>query len=154
MSHNVNLSDVKITNVEALKQAVENLKKAGTAPGINLVQNGTLRGYAGMTEKADYVLTLPGQYDVAFNWDKDRTTLVPRGEYGHYGNTGVGVEDGAKTISGAVCDAYGPRAAIGRLLQEYNTVCVEWQAARKGMATSRQFDSKTKIMNVVVTGMR
>lgn len=151
MSHNVTISGVKIHNLDALKQAVSELN-AEQSLGIEIVPNGSMRGWNGRTEKAELVLRFPGcRYDIGFNRDKEGA-YVPRFEdmagsdFGQH----IGVTPGAQTIEGqALGFNRDPQSAIGRLVQRTNVITAEHEAARNGHTTTREVDTKTGIINVI-----
>lgn len=68
MSH---FTEVKTTikNIQSLKMACKDM-------GLELIENGTARGYAGQTVKADYVVKLKGLYDVALNKAADGSYTI------------------------------------------------------------------------------
>ena len=63
MSHVTKLAGVVITDIGAVRAAVQELNSLGVTVGIAENQKPRVHGYDSV-EKCDYVLTLPGAYDV------------------------------------------------------------------------------------------
>lgn len=65
MSHFTEMK-TSIRDIEALQKAVD-------AMGLELIKDGTARGYSNNTLKADYVIRLKGPYDIALSKQEDGT---------------------------------------------------------------------------------
>lgn len=131
MSHFVEIG-VEVRDIEALKDACAEL-------GLKVVANSEARGYKSTygrgkaaTLAADYVIVLPGPYDVA----------VIRGEGGVYSMQ-------ADTYNGHVENVLG--AGMGRLKQLYAAAKVTRDAQRKGLRVTRS-DNKGKLVLSIVGG--
>jgi hypothetical protein len=151
MSHNVSIKDIKITNIDALRMAVNELKGKGV--DIDFVENGTYRAYYSHQQKEyPFVVRLnKNKYDVALEPAKDGEgyDLV----YDPFGNK---IRDvigyNANEVDKNYCDVNSPNLHLGKLLQAYNLNVAEQAAAAQGYSTQRQYDEKTKVENLIVTG--
>lgn len=148
MSHTTEINSVKITDLNALRSAVQDLNNAGV--DCILLENVAPRMYsAGQHGKCDYVLRLnKGRYDVGFE-------KAPEGHYRTVldsWNNHVGQHLGA----GAFCPIPGTEEgraqhAIGALLQGYAKHAITNEARRKGMqVTGSYVDEKTGAIKLVL----
>jgi hypothetical protein len=133
MSHNVQISGVKIANMDALRSAIDELRTGGV--DISLDQCGTFRTYRGQPNRAEYTIHLPREtYDIGLN----------RTPEGHY----APVFDHDLIRNGSVACAWEPgerpsaddrvAGAIGKVMQMYSVHLMEREAAMKGYSTRRE----------------
>lgn len=111
MSHFTTIK-TEIRNVAALKEAARAL-------GLTLEEKGEVRGYAGRTTNADYVIRLASDYDIGFCLTKDKTYEIV-----------------ADWFSPSVAQAIGKNG--GRLLQEYSYAVLKMEARRRGQMITRK----------------
>lgn len=141
MSHNVLISNVKITNLDALRRAIGEL----TAEGVNvaLLEQKTFRTYRGQSNQCDMCISLPGEnHDVGMRLNREGYYDLIYDPYGmHKDGTGVScqLDEGG---FGNSADAYS-RIAIGKLLQLYSTCVTEDTFALQGYPTTRELDAAT-----------
>jgi len=132
MSHFVTV-DVEITSIEALKRAVEKL-------GYRLQSNAYCRGWSGQTQKCDYVVPLPGPYDLGFIL-QDKT-YVPVGDF-YNGHIARYLGNGQR----------GTRNEIGKLLQQYAVEEVLIEAQQNGMSwTTKQDEAGNIVIELTESG--
>lgn len=152
MSHNITVDKIKIKNIDALRSAIHEL--AGSGVKISLEENAHYRGY-NVRESGTYpyVIQLPNsRYDVALTPDKDGEGYVPVFDtWNDQVRNQLGYSKGA--LADASCDINSPEAHIGRLMQLYGICEAEMVASQQGLYTTRQFDEKTKVMNLIVEGV-
>lgn len=148
MSHTTSVETVKITDLSALRSAVQELQNAGV--DCTLIENSAPRMYsAGQHGACDFVLRLnKGRYDVGFEKTEEghyRTVLDAWGNH-------VGQHLGA----GAYCplpstDEGQAQHAIGRLLQGYAKHAILNEARKKGMqVTGTYVDEKSGEIRLVL----
>lgn len=123
MSH---LVDVKtqLKNIEALKLACQAL-------GVELHQGGRARFYSGHSEECDYLINLPGRYDLGFKRQTDDTYAFVCDEEligGPHGTDGYGRGDAGRKIIGE---------NASRLRQAYSYGMLQLEARRKGLSISK-----------------
>lgn len=133
MSHFVEIG-VEVRDIEALKDACAEL-------GLNVVADSEARGYKptygrgkAATLAADYVIVLPGPYDVA----------VIRGEGGVYSMQ-------ADTYNGHVEKVLG--AGMGRLKQLYAAAKVTRDARKKGMRVTSSTRNGKLVLSIAGGGL-
>lgn len=157
MSHNVTISNVKIRDISAVRQAVSELASELNTR-MELKENAVIRSYAsthkqyGNEETAEYVIHMADfRYDVGLTKNSDGSYSL-RAESASSGDFGkvLGTPRDAKTFDGKACYSYGPGAACGRLVQRINTIVAEKEATQMGLTTTRQVDAKTSVMNLIV----
>lgn len=114
MSHFVKVKTV-IKDMALLRRAASNL-------GYLVIRDGHVRGYNNGTQKADYVLKLPGNYDVGFS--KNDIT----GEYEVIAD--FWMDHISKYIGHP--NAQTDQEKMGKLLQEYSKEAIVQQARNLG----------------------
>jgi hypothetical protein len=138
MSHNVLISNVKITNLDALRRAIQEL----SAEGINVafLEQKTFRTYRGQSNKCDFCVSLPDQsYDVGFQLQRD-------GSYIPICDASMMPKDGSSiSCAWRQGDSHQDwnRIAIGKLVQRYTTCVTEDTFAMQGFPTTRELDMNT-----------
>ena len=147
MSHTSVIDAVKITDINALKAAVEELRKSGI--DIKLVKGGTPRAFfANQTGlgPADYVLHLGGSpYDVGLYLNPESKSYEARTDlYGGYVAKVLGAKAQGKETAG--------QASLGRLYQGYAIHAAMRQAAKQGYTVSR-VNGKDGSVKLVLGGM-
>lgn len=136
MSHTSSIKSVKVTKIEAIRAAIEEL--AANGKQIRLEEGGTPRAYYSNQQgmgPADYVIRLPNaQYDIGLYRQQDgsfdlRTDLFGGSVHRELGasHTGAGVSR--------------EQAAIGQFFQMYNLHLASQTAKAKGW-TSRRVTGK------------
>jgi hypothetical protein len=129
MSHTVQINNVEITNLQALRAAVSELQEKGVPITIleNVVPNAYYASQAGMNTEAPIVLRSPqAPYDVAF-YEKQNV----KGQRTYVPTTDV--------YGGHVQRLYGNKhSPLGKLQQLYSVHAVQQQAARKGYRVQRK----------------
>lgn len=132
MSHTTTIGTVAIRDLQALQQAVNELKATGV--DCTLVQNAKPRMYYTHQEvQCDWVLKIPtAKYDVGFEKQKDGS-YVPFTDL--YGGS-VGQTIGASCPMPNSPDGKAQHA-IGKLMQNYTKNATVNQARRQGMTVER-----------------
>lgn len=148
MSHTTTLRGIKMTDAHAIEQAVADLKAKGIS--ISLLKNAKPRMYyahqAAEVGNCDYVLKLPGRYDVGFK--KDAKT----GEYVVFMDTWGG---DIKNAIGAACplsqDQYDRAGehAIGQFTQRYGVNAAKNEARNNGLFVTETMSDTGEIQLVV-----
>ena len=143
MSHTTTLKGIAIKDTTAIEQAVADLQAKGVS--ISLLRDTTPRMYFREQEReigvCEYVLKLPGRYDVGLKWDAEKQ------EYTAYMDTWGG---DVRNAIGAACplpstdrDREGEHA-IGAFTQRYGVNAAKNQAAAQGyMVTERAAEDGT-----------
>lgn len=118
----------RITDLEALKTAARDL-------GLELTEKGQMRYYSG-TKEADWVLTLPGRYDLGFVKQKDGSySFLSDNELigGRSGSDGYGRADAGRKVLGENCQ---------NLYQRYRYRQFERQARARGLSVRERERTK------------
>ena len=131
-----------LTTVHTQIRSIEALQLACAALGVSLTQGGRARFYAGHSEACDYVITLPGRYDLGLTYQQASGTYAF-------------VAD-AELLEGPVHARNQPgRQILGergqRLRQEYAYAVFQLEARRKGLQLARQVQPNGTI-RVVLQG--
>jgi hypothetical protein len=148
MSHTTTLKGLKFVDMVALQQAVDYLRDIEGIRNISLVQNSRPRMYYREQEvMCDYVVKLPGKYDVGFVKQSDGTYAPIFDEFQNYVREWIGappsVKEGGPVLHiSRLADLYGVHAAKNQLAQdgygynsniyyseEDNSYCLEVAAA-------------------------
>jgi hypothetical protein len=138
VSHNVLISNVKITSIVALQRAINELVAEGHK--ISLNQSGTFRTYAGQPNKADYTIELQGErHDVGLVKQPDGSYLPVYDPYG-MSTRGEGL---SCSLDRGQRDE---RQCIAKLLQRYSTCVAEDELALAGHAVVREKGKDDEIM--------
>lgn len=145
MSHTSTVKSIAITNIAALRAAVDELAKSGIK--ISLIEKATPRAYfsnqAGMG-LADYVVQIPdAKYDIGL-YKKDDGSYEARTDF--YGGTVERVLGATPTSK----EAEG-QAKMGKLFQMYGVHAATMAARAKGYMVRRQAGENQQI-KLVVTG--
>lgn len=133
MSHTTTIDSIVFNDIDALKLAVSEMKKAGIK--CDLLEKTTARAYypnqPGMDGTLDYVLRLhDAPYDVAFGHDAKAKGYTARTDFwgGHVAKVlGVQPREGEKA----------EQAYLGKLYQSYAVNAATRQAARQGYSVRR-----------------
>lgn len=147
MSHNVKITNIKITNLDAVIAAVNELNEE---LGLNWTYeyNGMIRGWAGQKTKVDLAILTNKQYDIGFNKNKDGTYSPVYEDFCTYEfDDTIRADTFAEGIDK---DVNRSGKAIGKLLQRINVITAEAEAAQCGYSTQREYDKETGIMNLLV----
>lgn len=146
MSHNVTFDGVKIEDIDALRDAINELAKDGVK--ISLNESGTFRTWPGQPNKADYTIQLAdSNHDVGLIKQPDGTYLPVFDPYGG----GVARSLGAEAQFCPVNDG-GAARNLGKLVQTYATCKAEREAASMGLMTTRNYDKASGKVMLTVTG--
>jgi hypothetical protein len=130
VSHNVLIKNVKITSLDALRRAINELKSEGV--NVAFSEQKTFRTYAGQPNKCDYAILLGDQrHDVGLVKQPDGSYLP---YYDPYGMKHDGSDVSCKIDPGQRDE----RVAIGKLLQRYSTCVAEDELALAGHAVVRE----------------
>jgi hypothetical protein len=108
------------------------LESACKALGVELHIGGVARFYSGHSGPCNYVIKLPGRYDLGFTKQADGTYAFVCDEEligGKHGTDGFGRRDEGRKILGEDCS---------RLKQEYAFAIPQVEARRKGRTILRQ----------------
>ena len=128
MSHTTTIKEIEITDVDALKAAVNELKEKGIR--CDLLENAIPRGYYSNQEglgKADYVLHLEDSpYDIGFYKQNGKNAYEVRADL---------YADKIKKVIGV--DGSGPNASMGKLFQLYAVHAATRKAVSQGYQVSR-----------------
>jgi hypothetical protein len=153
MSHNVQISGIKINNLDALDTACRELKREGIdvwldrgAPGERSKVFRTYSGF-GNNPNADSVIRIPGApYDIG----------LLRQEAGHYeaiydNMLGISMPCpiACQFVPGEKHDG-SQGHAMGKLMQRYSSIVAEMDARRRGLLARRVVQSNGDI-EVVIT---
>lgn len=129
MSHTTAIKGVQITDVAALRSAVNDLNKAGVQ--CTLIENAKPRAYYSDQEglgMADLVLQLPNaQYDVGL-YKQDKNYEARTDFYGGSVERQLGVKDDS---------VKGDQKKLGKLYQMYAVNATERSLAMKGISSRR-----------------
>lgn len=145
MSHTSSVKSIVISNVEALRAAVEELNASGVRCALK--ENASPRAYyagqAGLG-KADYVLELKdSRYDVGFYKSENGGYEVRTDFWGK----DVEAKLGAKASGPGKSE----QAKLGKLFQTYGIHAAMQEARKKGLMATRQKGADGR-EQVVVTG--
>ena len=147
MSHNVKITNVKISNLDVVVAAVNELNEE---LGLNWTceYDTTIRGWNGQQTKVKLAIKTNKRYDIGFNLNKDGTYSPVYEDFCMYEfDDTIRADRNAEGIDDNV-DMNGK--AIGKLLQRINIITAECEAAQCGYTTQREYDEKTGIMNLLV----
>ena len=147
MSHNVKITNVKISNLDVVVAAVNELNEE---LGLNWAceYDSTIRGWAGNKTGVKLAIKTNTCYDIGFNQNRDGTfSPVYEDMCSYEFKDSVRADSTAEGIEENV-DQSG--RAIGKLLQRINVITAEYEAAQSGYTTQREYDEKTGIMNLLV----
>lgn len=143
MSHNVKITNVKVSNLSYVESAVAELNDEYNL-GWVCEYDSTIRGWAGKETKVKLAIKTNDRYDIGFTENDDGTyTAVYENMYW----SPVKADSSAELIEDCK-DQSG--YAIGKLLQRINIITAECEAAQCGYSTQREYDEKTGIMNLLV----
>lgn len=147
MSHNVKITNIKVSNLDVVVAAVNELNEE---LGLNWTceYNTTIRGWAGNKTMVDLAIITDKQYDIGFTQNKDGTYTPVYEDFCAYefddsvraDREAQGIDDGVNKSG----------LAIGKLLQRINIITAECEAAQCGYSTQREYDKETGIMNLLV----
>lgn len=147
MSHTTTVNSIKITDINALRSAVEELSRLGMR--ISLKQDATPRAYYSEQEGmglADYVVQLDdSKYDIGLYKSKDGHYEARTDFYSGSVESVLGVQAGeGEDVS---------QARMGKLYQMYAVHAAEQQAFRQGYTASRhEMADGTLQVRVAVNG--
>lgn len=147
MSHNVKITNIKVTNLSYVEAAVAELNEE---LGLNWTceYDSTIRGWAGNQTKVKLAIKTDTKYDIGFNENKDGTFSPIYEDFCAFEfQDTVRADSEAQTIED-VKERSG--RAIGKLLQRINIITAECEAAQSGYTTQREYDKETGIMNLLV----
>lgn len=118
MSHNIKLSGVNFTDLALLGRVIADVSKgAATLDPAGK----TFRTYNGQPNGCDAVIKLPGRWDIGLHKKGNKWEPIFESELNYSGSV-IGV----------------PGNAMGLAQQEYILREAEYEAAQKGMSTSRE----------------
>jgi hypothetical protein len=126
MSHTTVINNIEVTDVNALRQAVQELKSKGV--DCSLIENAIPRAFyanqAGMSDKADIVVKdNSGPYDIGF---------YRRGD-------GKGYEMRMDTYGGSIGKSFGTsESPVGKLMQLYGVHAATRKAVQQGYSVRRK----------------
>lgn len=145
MSHTTSVKSVKITDIEALKKAVQNLAEQGRQ--VTLVENAVPRMYyKDQHGKCDYVLKLGGIYDVGLEKQKDGSYVPVFDEWGGHVANVLGTK---KKVPAGTNKA---EVAIGALMSEYALEATRNYAYSQGLLIDSIFEDEQGNVQVVLQG--
>jgi len=153
MSHNVTISDIKISDINALETAISNLQNQGI--DITL-ETGTLYvGYAGREESGyTHVIKMgDSRYDIGLKADAEGNFIPVFDPWGGDVNRVVGLNptEFNEAELHNVCNISDPKVHIGKLMQEYGLCKAEYEAAIQGYSSQR-IPGEGGQQQLVVTG--
>ena len=145
MSHTASIKGIKITNIDALRTAIEDLNEQGIQ--CSLQDNATPRAYfkdqAGMG-KADHVVTITNcPYDLGLYKQPDGTYEVRT----DFWAGAVERVFGVKASDPAKAD----QAKLGKLFQAYGLAAATIEATQRGY-TVRRVEAENGTMQLIVNG--
>ncbi len=145
MSHTSTIKGIKITEVSALRKAVNELAKSGMK--IELKENATPRAYfsnqAGMG-KADFVVYLAdAKYDIGLYKQADGTYEPRTDFFGGSVEKLLGAQASKKENT--------EQAKLGKLIQLYGIHAATEKATKQGYTVQRQF-GKDGAIKLVIAG--
>jgi len=151
MSHNITVSDIKITDLDALESAVNELKAEGA--NISMSRNAKYRGYntSQSRDTMPVVINLPdAPWDLGFDKDAEGNYVPVFDPYkGHIRNA-VGFQP--NEVDGTACDINSPAVHIGKLIQRYAACKIEREAAVQGRSVQRAGVDEHNNIRLVVGG--
>ena len=152
MSHNVVVNNIKITDLVALEQAVNELKQAGS--NISIAYNCRYRGYdtRQSIDNMPVVIKLhDAPWDIGFGKDEQGNYNPVFDPYKGYVQKEVGYYAGE--LDSKSCDVNSPSIHLGRLIQHYTACKIEREVAMQGHSVTRTgIDPVTKQFNLIVSG--
>lgn len=149
MSHTTTIRSVKVTDLDALRKAVADLKNSGV--DCDLVENAQPRMYFGnQSGKCEYMLRLnKGRYDVGFQKQKDGSYAPIFDEYQNY----VGSQIGAKCALPTTAEGRAQHQ-IGQLMQGYAKHAAINAATQRGYVVEGcMVDPKTQAVHITLGGI-
>ncbi len=148
MSHNTAVKDVKINDINALSQAIQNLAQRGV--NIGLQQNAHYRGYnSSMSGVRPWVITLPNApYDIALVDAGDGSYSMELDTWNDHIARQVGAARGAVALTDKAHSK--EQIAVGQIMQEYVACKLYNEAAARGHTVTRSYDPETQQTRLLV----
>lgn len=151
MSHTTTLRSVVIRDVRALKQAADELARAGVK--CELLENVKPRMYyATQHDKCAYVLKLPGRYDIGFDKQADGTYLPVMDTWGGDIQKAVGVSNPTCELPKDRAEAEAMKA-MGRFQQSYAKFAAINAATAQGYVVESTTTDEKGAVHLVLAGM-
>jgi len=117
-----------LTTVHTQIRSIEALQLACAALEVSLTQGSRARFYAGHSEPCDYVITLPGRYDLGLTYQQASGTYAFVADMELFTGS-FGRRDPGRQLLGE---------QASRLKQEYAYAVLQLEARRKGLQIARQ----------------
>jgi hypothetical protein len=141
MSHNVLIQNVKITSLDALRRAINELSAEGIH--VALLEQKTFRTYRGQSNNCDLCIYLSdGRYDVGLQLDREGN-YVPICDASMMPHDGTGIS--CEFRPGDTIQDWN-RVAIGKLMQRYSTCVAEDTLASSGHLVTRELADNGDIL--------
>lgn len=142
MSHDVKVTGVKITDINDLQAALNEMNRRQGAARLSLVENGTYRAYyEHQSKKCPYVIDIEGcKYNIALDREKDENGV----EY----YTPV-IDTWANIIQKALGTKQG-LAPLDPLMQEYTVQAAIRGAQEKGYTVMDRFLDERGVTQLVI----
>lgn len=150
MSHNVTVTDVELTDKQAIKGAVEELQRRGVK--MQCVENTRYVGYntAQSFDNCELVLKFDDSpYDVGLKYNEATSSydIVYDPFMGHISRN-IGTRKGAESLVENAPSQI--QSDMGQFIQAYNACRVENQAIMSGKSVSKSYDAEKQMYNLVV----
>jgi len=117
-----------LTTIRTQITSIDALRLACAALGVPVTRGGCARFYAGLSEPCDYVITLPGRYDLGLTYQQASGTFAFVADVELLSGS-FGSRDPGRQFLGE---------HAGRLTQEYAYAVLQLEARRKGLQIARQ----------------
>lgn len=144
MSHNILIKNVKITSIEALQAAVDELRREGKNITLNRDRK-TFRTYPGQPDKCDMCIELPNaRFDVGLVKQPDGTYLTVYDPYLAIGGTEISCSLDPRERD--------ERHGIAMLTQRYSVIVSERELALQGHMCRREKGENGEIHVVAEVG--
>lgn len=149
MSHNVRLNNVKFSNIDILRAAVNEMRNEGA--NIELIETGgmaRISGAGGRDVQCDVLIKVnDGRWDIGFHRN-DKGELIPEVE-SDFRHPMLSGDYYDKPVEG--CQTSYSGLQVGGLSQRYALISAEVNAAQAGYSTQRSYDSTKRQYNLEVT---
>ena len=153
MSHNVTISDIKITDIDALEAACAELRSKGVK--ISLHKDATYLAYdSSQTKVYPYVIKMEeSKYDIGFEKTSDGAYVPVFDPFAGQIQRVVGLDRNSVQNLDLLnaCAVNDPKVHIGKLMQTYGLCKAEAEAGQHGYTTQR-VNSDGGQVQLVVTG--
>jgi hypothetical protein len=153
MSHNVTVDSIKITDIDALRDAASELQNKGI--NISIEENAYARSYNTATS-GNYPVVVKlhdSPYDIGLRAGENGTYSPVFDPFASHIKNQIGIKDNVLgELVGDACSLNDPKVHIGQLMQMYGVCKAEREAATQGLSVQRSYDEATKQYDLVIAG--